>query len=185
MKFKVGDLVRVKAGICHNNMHCCYYSFIVLKPYEGKISFISEINRFGQYVIESNRSILFDEDMLEKATIEMVKEQFFPDENIKQEKTDMLSIYNAASDDEKEKMRELFKYIENINNKAKPAFPVLKKWYESTLVVMFIEEKSGFVISGDADWDIGAYESSWIIYTDKRWEDFKGEIILSNQTLWQ
>ena len=185
MKFKVGDLVRVKAGICHNNMHCCYYSFIVLKPYEGKISFISEVNRLGQYVIEANRSLLFDGEMLEKATIEMVKEKYFPD--YKTDSTNKLIVdkYNRANDEAKSFLREIFKEVEEIQPKNIRTFPVLKKWKESSLIVLFNDEKSGTVVSGDSDWEIGISERSWVSYDNNRWEDFKGEIILSNQTLWQ
>ena len=181
MKFKVGDLVRVKAGICHNNMHCCYYSFIVLKPYEGKISFISEVNRWGQYVIASNRSILFDEDMLEKATMEMVKERYFPDYNITAPNQLIIDKYNSANDEAKSLLREIFKEVEEIQPKNIRKFPVLKKWKESSLIVLFNDEKSGTVVSGDSDWEIGISERSWVPYDDNRWEDFNGEVILKNK----
>ena len=181
MKFKIGDLVRVRGDINNGERYGNSVCTWAIWKNKLKISVISQSDRFGMYALEGTGVILFDEEMLEKATMEMIQEKYFPD--YKTDSTNKLIVdkYNSANDEAKSLLREIFKEVEGIQPKNIRTFPVLKKWKGSSLIVLFNDEKSGTVVSGDPDWEIGISERSWVPYDDNRWEDFTGEIILKNE----
>lgn len=181
MKFKIGDLVRVKGDLDNGKRYGASVCTWPICQNKLKISVVSQCDRWGMYMLEGAGIILFDEEMLEKATIEMVKEKYFPDYKTDSINKLIVDKYNSANDEAKSLLREIFKEVEEIQPKNIRKFPVLKKWKESNLIVLFNDEKSGTVVSGDSDWEIGVSERSWVPYNDNRWEDFNGEVILKNK----
>lgn len=181
MKFKVGDLVRVRGDINNEERYGNSVCTWGIWKNKLKISVVSQCDGWGLYMLEGTGINLFDEEMLEKATIEMVKEKYFPDYKTDSANKLIVDKYNSANDEAKSLLREIFKEVEEIQPKNIRTFPVLKKWKGGSLIVLFNDEQSGTVVSGDSNWEIGWIDRSWAYYNDNRWEDFNGEIILKNK----
>lgn len=61
-------------------------------------------------------------------------------------------------------------------------FPVIKRWVngDNNFCVLFISRHEGTVIETDGKkWSLGHYSSGWFPCDDEDWEDFEGDIIIS------
>ena len=63
---------------------------------------------------------------------------------------------------------------------AKPEFPKMYKRTETTLVVMFVSERRGFVVHEDEIYRVGNDSNNWIPCNTGHWEEYNGTVTLEN-----